>query len=261
MASSRVCMKPGCRRRVVWRAGHDPQRHLAGVCYVCWGERVRESAGPNRQARRAWRQVARASWCCHCAMTVPWAAHWIAAGHCVVRQEGFKIERPEGRAQLVRGTAIPAPSPTEMRPSRGSTPFEDGPRPSCRTPSPRAPGAVASATHAPASASADRTAKAEALASAGVPQPWRQADRFAREARHADRVAALILADNAVLVDGGFIVLKATGGRLAAIGTEVQAAIARCTNGTKARTEQQGHSSCCPARSADIRTPTQGGQS
>ena len=126
MASSRVCMKPGCRRRMVWRAGHDPQRHLAGVCYVCWGERVRESAGPNRQARHAWRQVARASWCCHCAMTVPWAAHWIAAGHCVVRQEGFKIERPEGRAQLVRGTAIPAPSPTEMRPSRGSTPFEDG---------------------------------------------------------------------------------------------------------------------------------------
>ena len=34
MASSRVCMKPGCRRRVVWRAGHDAQRHLAGACYV-----------------------------------------------------------------------------------------------------------------------------------------------------------------------------------------------------------------------------------
>ena len=128
MASSRVCMKPSCRRRVVWRAGHDPQRHLAGACYVCWGERLRDSAGPSRQARRAWRQVARASWCSHCAMTVPWAAHWIAAGHCVVRQEGFEIERAERRAQLVRRTAIPAPSPTKMRPSRGSTPFE-GPAP------------------------------------------------------------------------------------------------------------------------------------
>ena len=227
-------------------AGHDPQRHLSGACYVCWGERLRDSVGPSRQARRAWRQVARASWCSHCAMTVPWAAHWIAAGHCVVRQEGFEIERAERCSQFVRRTAIPAQSPTEMRSSRGSTPFEDRPRPSHRTPSPRAPGAAAPTAPAPALASSDRIAKAEALASAGVPQPWRQADRFAREARHADRVAALILADNAVLVEGGFIILRATGGPLAAIGTEVQAAITRCTKGTKARTEQQGHSVLLP---------------
>ena len=77
------------------------------------------------------------------------------------------------------------------------------------------------------------------MASEGVLPPWRQTDRFAREARHADRVAALILADNAVLVEGGFIILRATGGRLAAIGTEVQAAIARCTRGTKASTRRK----------------------
>ena len=49
-----------------------------------------------------------------------------------------------------------------------------------------------------------------------------------------------------MLVEGGFIILRATGGRLAAIGTEVQAAITRCTKGTKARTEQQGHSVLLP---------------
>ena len=237
MASSRVCMKPGCRRRVVWRSGHDRQRHLAGTCYVCWGERLRDSAGPSRQARRAWRQVARASWCNHCTMTVPWAAHWIAAGQCVVRQEGFEIERAERRAQLVRRTAIPAPSPTGMRPSRGSTPFEDGPRPSHRTPSPRAPGTAAPTTPASASASSDRIARAEALASEGAPQPWRQADRFAREAHHANRVAALILADKTVLVESGFIILRATGDHLAAIGSEVQAAI---TRGAKDTRRKQG---------------------
>ena len=46
-------------------------------------------------------------------------------------------------------------------------------------------------------------------------------------------MAALILADNAVRVEGGFIILRATGGRLAAIGTEVQAAITRGTKDTR----------------------------
>ena len=236
MASSRICMEPGCRRRVVWRAGHDPQRHLAGACYVCWGERLRDSAGPNRQSRRAWRQVARASWCSHCETTVPWAAHWIAAGHCVVRQEDFEPERAERRAHLLRRTASPAPSPTEMRPSRVSTPYEDGPGPHHRAPRPRIPSDAAT-TPAPAAVSSDRIAKAEALASEGAPQPWRQADRFAREAHHANRVASLILGDKTVLVEGGFIILRATGDHLAAIGSEVQAAI---TRGAKDTRRKQG---------------------
>ena len=91
LASSRACSKPGCGRRVVWRAGHNPLRHLAGVCYVCWGEHRRDSARPSRQSRRQWRRVARASWCSNCATTVPWAAHWIALGHCRVRQEEFEV--------------------------------------------------------------------------------------------------------------------------------------------------------------------------
>lgn len=125
-----------------------------------------------------------------------------------------------------------------MRPPTGSTAYEGGSRRSRRDPSSRI-ASDAAPTPAPAAVSSDRIARAEALASEGVHQPWRQADRFAREARHADRVAALILADNAVLVEGGFIILRATGGRLAAIGTEVQAAIARCTRGTKASTRRK----------------------
>ena len=238
MASSRICMKPGCRRRVVWRAGHDPQRHLAGACYVCWGERLRDSAGPNRQSRRAWRQVARASWCSHCETTVPWAAHWIAAGHCVVRQEDFETELDGPRAQLVRRTPTPVPSPREMRLSRGSTPCRGGPRPSHRASNSRT-SIDAAPTPASASLSSGRIARAEALASQGVPQPWRQADRFAREPRHADRVAALILADSTVLVKDGSIILRATGQRLAAIGTEVQDAIIRRAKGTKASTRRK----------------------
>ena len=40
-------------------------------------------------------------------------------------------------------------------------------------------------------------------------------------------MAALILVDKAVLVEDGHIILRATGDRLAAIGTEVQAAVVR----------------------------------
>lgn len=227
MVSSRVCSRPGCGRRVVWRAGHDPLRHLAGVCYVCWGERQRDSAGPGRGSRRAWRRVAQASWCGHCARTVPWAAHWIADGRCVVRQEEFETERAERRAWTAPQGQGSAPRPPEMPAPTAQRPSEDSSRRSRRVQAPRASNDVGLTASARASLSSERITKAESLAACGVPQAWRRADRYAANPADADRVAALILADKAVLVEGGYIILRATGDRLAAIGTEVQAGVVR----------------------------------
>ena len=234
MASSRACSKPGCGRRVVWRAGHNPLRHLAGVCYVCWGEHRRDSAGPSRQARRQWRRVAQASWCSHCATTVPWAAHWIALGHCRVRQEEFEAERAKHRARLGSPVVRPAPSldespSTRNRPANSTTVV-------CPPPTPRrpAPNKTAPAATASRSSASDRITRAESLAAQGVRDAWRRADRFVETARDADRVAALILADDTVLVEGGFVIRRATGTRLAAVGGQVQAAVARVSTSNKA---------------------------
>ena len=236
MVSSRVCSRPGCGRRVIWRTGHDPFRHFAGVCYVCWGERQRDSAGPDRRSRRAWRRVAQASWCGHCARTVPWAAHWIAGGHCVVMQEKFETERAKRRARAAPQSQRSAPRPPESSAPTGPSPSEGSPRPSRQVHVPRASNNVGLTASARASLSSERIAKAESLAADGVPQAWRRADRYAAKPADADRVAALILADKDVLVESGHIILRATGDRLAAIGTEVQAAVVY-RNGQTARME------------------------
>ena len=227
MVSSRVCSRPGCGRRVIWRAGHDPFRHFAGVCYVCWGERQRDSAGPNRRSRRAWRRVAQASWCGHCARTVPWAAHWIADGHCVVRQEEFEAERATRRARTApQGSGSPL-RPRETRLPVGPRLSGSSPRPSRQVQAPRASNDAGLTASARALLSSERIARAESLVADGVPQAWRRADRFTSSPADADRVASLILADKTVLVEDGHIILRATGDRLAAIGTEVQAAVVR----------------------------------
>lgn len=227
MVSSRVCSRPGCGRRVIWRAGHDPFRHFAGACYVCWGERQRYSAGPGRRSRRAWRRVALASWCGHCARTVPWAAHWIADGHCVARQEEFEAERATRRAWTAPQGHGSAPQLQETRVSKGPRPSDDSPRPARQGQVPGTSNDSRLTASARALLSSERIAKAESLAAEGVPQAWRRADRYPTNPADADRVAALILADKTVLVEDGHIILRATGDRLAAVGTEVQAAVVR----------------------------------
>ena len=179
MVSSRVCSRPGCGRRVIWRAGHDPFRHFAGVCYVCWGEKQRDSAGPDQRSRRAWRRVAQASWCGHCARTVPWAAHWIAAGHCVVRQEEFETERAKRRARAAPQGQRSAPRPPETPALTGPRPSEGSWRPSRQVHVPRASKHIGLTASARASLSSQRITKAESLAADGVPQAWRRADRYA----------------------------------------------------------------------------------
>ena len=121
------------------------------------------------------------------------------------------------------------------RPPERPAPSEEGHRPSPSTRVRRTLRDPAPTVPAPASVSSDRIAKAEALASKGVQEAWRRADRFAADARNADRVASLIRADKSVFVEDGFIISRATGERLAAIGAEVQAAIGRGARGTKAR--------------------------
>lgn len=230
MASSRLCAKLGCGRRVVWRTGHDPLRHLAGVCYVCWGERRRDSAGPNRRSGRAWRRVAATSWCRHCDTTVPWAAHWIS-GQCIVSWE-------ESQAKLAtrlpahacpRGPEL-APCPEARRDSLPGSPWSspEVPNPLTRQRGRHAP-SVAPRQAAPTAASSDRIARAEYLASEGVANAWRRADRFAADERNANRVAALILGDDSVRVEDGFVISRVTSAPLAAIGKEVELAVDRRT--------------------------------
>ena len=105
------------------------------------------------------------------------------------------------------------------------------------SPTPRRPASnkTAPAATAPRSSASDRITRAESLAAQGVRDAWRRADRFVETARDANRVAALILVDDTVLVEGGFVIQRATGARLAAVGVQVQAAVARVSSRNKAR--------------------------
>ncbi len=235
MTSARVCSKPGCGRRVVWRAGHDPLRHVAGVCYVCWGEHRRDATGPGRRARREWRRVARASWCTHCAMTVPWAAHWIAQGRCRVRHEELEAERAKQRASLLLPAVRSAPPPNETILRQDWPGGRTTTAPSQGIPGRPAHTKTTRTTLAFGELASGRIARAESLAALGVRDAWRRADRFVESSRDADRVAALILADSTVFVEGGFVIRRATGDRLAAVGTHVQAAVGRISSNNKAR--------------------------
>lgn len=234
MASARVCSELACGRRVVWRAGHDPLRHVARVCYVCWGEHRRHPTGPSRQARRQWRRVAQASWCSHCATTVPWAAHWIAQGHCRVRQEELKAERAKQRTRLRSPLVRVVPPPIDLiqRPDRPHESTATA-RPQ-RTPARPAHTKTTRTASTPEALASGRITRAESLAAVGVGDAWRRADRFVESTRDADRVAALILADDTVLVEDGFVIRSATGERLAAISAHVQAAVARAASNGRA---------------------------
>ena len=179
-------------------------------------------------------------------MTVPWAAHWIARGHCRVRQKELEAERATRRAGLRAPVVRSAPPPNETT-SRQEWPHESATtaRPQ-RAPSRPAHTKTTRTISAPRVLSSGRITSAESLAALGVRDAWRRADRFVEDTRDADRVAALISADDTVLVEDGFVIQRATWEHLAAVGDHVQAAVARVAGNNKARGAPERRTGCKP---------------